>query len=210
MATVVATEANSSPPFPAPDQIYRLTVSQFKQMITTGTLGEDDAVELLHGILVTKMPKNPAHRVATRKSVRALESVLPAGWIVLKEEPIVIPPGSNWEPDIAVVRSELEFDASRDVTPADCCLIVEVADANSRARSERRPIAAKAGIPVFWVVSVENEDNLRWPTKVEVYNDPDQSSGLYRSRLDFESDGQVPVVIDGQEIGTIAVADLLP
>ena len=101
---------DSSSPFPRPDQVYRLTVEQYDQMIRDRILLEDEAVKLLNGVLVTKMPKNPRHRVATRKTVRALEKVLPAGWIVQKEEAIVIPSGSKLEPDVAIIRSELEFD----------------------------------------------------------------------------------------------------
>jgi Uma2 family endonuclease len=209
MATVTPTQSTSWSPLPAPDEFYRLSVEQFDQMIVAGTLGEDEAVELLNGVLVTKMPKNAAHRVGTRKTVRALEQVLPAGWIVQKEEPIVVPPGSKWEPDIAVVRSELEFDASRDAMAADCCLVVEIADTNSKARSEKLPAYAGAGIPVYWVVKLAKETKPSSP-KVEVYTDPDQDAGRYRTRVDFCAIDKVPVVIDGQEVGKIAVADLLP
>ena len=208
MATVAPPQPTSRSPLPEPGEPYRLTVAQFDHMIQTATLGEDEAVELLNGILVTKMPKNAPHRVATRKTARALEQVLPAEWILQKEEAMVVPPGSKWEPDIAIVRSELEFDPSRDALAADCCLVVEVADTNSRARSEKLPICARAGIPVFWVVKLAPETMPATP-KVEVYTDPDQSEGRYRTRVDLYAGEMVPVVINGQEVGQIAVADLL-
>ena len=132
----------------------------------------------MNGVLITKMPKNAPHRVATRKTVRALEKVLPADWIVQKEEPIVVPPGSKWEPDIAIVRSELEFDASRDATAADCFLVVEIAELNSRARSEKLPAYARAGIPVYWVVKLGPQTMPSSP-KLEVYTEPDQAEGRY-------------------------------
>ncbi len=78
MASVIPTQPNPSLPFPSPDQVYRFTVDQFDGMVRNGTPDEDEPVELLNGLLVTKMPKNPRHRVATRKAVRALEGVLPA------------------------------------------------------------------------------------------------------------------------------------
>ena len=151
MATETPAQTIPSSPFPRPDQVYRLTVEQYDQMIRDRILLEDEAVELLNGVLVTKMPKNPRHRVATRKTVRALEKVLPAGWIVQKEEAIVIPSGSKLEPDVAIIRSELEFDSSRDALATDCCLVVEVADTNSLARSEKLPAFVAAGIPVYWI-----------------------------------------------------------
>ncbi len=208
MATVTPTQPTSNSPPPARDEFYRLTVAQFDQMIRTATLREDEAVELLNGILVTKMPKNAPHRVATLKTARALEQILPAEWIVQKEEAIVVPPGTKCEPDIAVVRSELEFDPSRDAMAADCCLVVEVADTNSFPRSEKLPIFASAGIPVYWVVKLAPETMPSTP-KVEVYTDPDQDAGRYRTRVDLYAGETVPVVINGQEVGQIAVADLL-
>jgi Uma2 family endonuclease len=210
MATVPPTQVFASLPLPPPEEVYRLTVEQFDRMVECGFLDEDDPVELLNGVLVTKKPKNPAHCVGTRKTVRALEAVLPPGWIVQKEESLVIPPWNKWEPDVAVVRSELEFDSARDATPAECCLIVEVAVSNVfRARSEKLPGYAVAGIPVYWIVNLTGRISPG-SGSVEFYSDPDQTTGQYRSRLNLHSGDHVPVVIDGREVGRIAVADLLP
>ncbi len=130
MATVTPTQPILSLPLPSPEMVYRFTVEQFDGMVRSGFLDEDDPVELMNGILVTKMPKNPRHTVATRKAVRALQGVIPTGWFVQKEDSLVISAVSKWEPDVAVVRSELEFNSARDATASDCCLIVEVADSN--------------------------------------------------------------------------------
>jgi Uma2 family endonuclease len=210
VATVTPTQAFSSWPLPSPDEVYRLTIEQFDRMVRDGTLDEDEPVELLNGVLVTKMPKNPPHRVATRKTVRALERVLPAGWIAQKEEALVMPPGNKWEPDVAVVRSELEFDSARDATAADCCMVVEIAETNlARARAEKLPAYAAAGIPVYWIVNLSG-GATPGQAMVEVYTDPDQAMGQYRSRVDLQRGDDVSVVIDGREVGRIAVADLIP
>ena len=210
MATATPTHVSSSWPLPSPDEVYRLTVEQFDRMVRDGTLDEDEPVELLNGVLVTKMPKNPPHRVGTRKTVRALERVLPVGWIAQKEEALVMPPGNKWEPDVAIVRSELEFDAARDATAADCCMVVEITDTNlSRARSEKLPAYASAGIPVCWIVNLSGGVALG-SVVVEVYTDADQATGRYRSRLEVHPGDDVAVVIDGREVGRIAVADLVP
>ena len=48
-----------------PDEtIFRLSVEQYQAMIRSGILTDDDPVELLEGLLVTKMAKNPAHALA--------------------------------------------------------------------------------------------------------------------------------------------------
>jgi len=142
--------------------------------------------------------------------VRALEGVIPAGWFAQKEDSLIIPPSNKWEPDVAVVRSELEFDATRDPTAQDCCLFVEVADTGLlRARAEKLPAYARAAIPAYWIINL-NGGNPPGPGSVEVYTDPDPSTGQYRSRVEVYPGDEVTVLIDGQEVGRIAVTDLLP
>ena len=95
----------------------------------------------------------------------------------------MIPPGNKWEPDVAVVRSELEFDSTRDASPSECCLVVEIAETNLfRAQSEKLPAYAAAGIPVYWIVNLTG-GIAPGSGVVEVYSDPDQDCGRYRSRF---------------------------
>ena len=42
--------------------LYRLSVAQYHKMVESGILTEADRVELLEGLLVTKMAINPPHR----------------------------------------------------------------------------------------------------------------------------------------------------
>jgi len=181
-----------------------VTVDEYDQMIEDGTIGENDHVELWDGTVVPKMPKNPRHRVGTRKTAEALERVIPPVWHVAKEEAVVIKPRSKPEPDVAVIRAELKYDSSRDATAADCCLVVEVAD-RSLADHQGKKLAgyARAGIPVYWIINLIDG-------QVEVYNDPNQVVGRYATQIDYTVGQDVPVIIDGQVVGQIAVADLIP
>src|SRR6476469_4194244 len=70
------------------EPIFRLTVAQYHEMIRRGILAADDPIELLEGWLITKMSKNPPHRIATKKLLRALERLIPSGWYVDSQEPI--------------------------------------------------------------------------------------------------------------------------
>ena len=60
---------------------------------------------------------------------------------------------------------------------------------------------AYGGVPVYWIINLVE-------SQIEVYSDPAPEG--YRSRQDFKPGQDVPVVIDGREIGRIAVADILP
>jgi len=202
MSSISQNQAIPVAPLPSPGEVYRVTVEQFDRMVRDGTLGEDEAVELINGVLVNAMPKNPRHRVALRKTILALEKVVPGGWHVAKEESMTVGPGSKWEPDAAVLRADLEFDASRDATVADCGLVVEVADASlARDRGEKLAGYARAGLPAYWIVNLPGG-------RVEVFGNPDPQAGRYRDQTSLGPGEWAPVVLDGREVGRIPVVDL--
>lgn len=89
---------------PSPNGIQEpLSVAQYHELIRAGILTEDAPVELLEGRLVTKMPKDPPHRLATGLLREALQKVVPEGWYVDSQEPVTLSDGEP-EPDVMVVR----------------------------------------------------------------------------------------------------------
>jgi Uma2 family endonuclease len=187
------------------DFIWRLSVEQYHEMIRAAILTADDPVELLDGWLTYKMPKNPPHRIATRCAQKALEAVVPGGWYVDSQEPITLI-DSEPEPDVMVVRGETRQYRDRHPGPDDVALIVEVADATiERDRGVKKRIYARAGIPVYWIINLLE-------SVVEVYTEPSgpTESADYGQRRDYGISESVPVVIEGSEVGRVAVRDLLP
>jgi hypothetical protein len=185
--------------------LYRLSVPQYQAMVRGGILTENDNVELLDGLLVTKMSKNPPHRVSTRKTRRALEAILPDAWFADSQEPVVLSI-SQPEPDITVARSELSDDATRNPDAGDVAFVVEVADSTlSHDRTVKKALYAEASIPIYWIVNLINH-------QLEVYTDPTgpASPPDYANMQIHGPADEVPVIIDGQEIARISVSDLLP
>ncbi|MCI0529796.1 MAG: Uma2 family endonuclease [Nitrospira sp.] len=186
------------------DFIWRLSVSQYHEMIRAGILTEDDPVELLEGWLVTKMPKNPPHRLTTQLTREALARLLPIGWYVDAQEPITLE-DSEPEPDLVIVRGDRRQYRDRHPGPQDVALVVEVADATlQRDRTLKKRTYALAGIPIYWIVNLpENQ--------FEVYIDPsgpvEQSD--YSQRQDYGLSDEVPLVIEGHEVGRLTVRELL-
>jgi Uma2 family endonuclease len=189
---------------PSPDHVYRLTVDQYDRMVNDGTISEHDPVELLGGVLVLKMPKNPEHEWAVAEMQEVLAACQSVAWHVRKEAPVRIPDYDEPEPDVAIVRGTRAAFRGKHPGPADLYLVAEVGnttlDDDQGVRKERY---ARAGIPVYWIV------NLR-DGRVEVYTDPDRAVGNYRNRVDYGPGEQASVSIDGQEVCRITVADLLP
>jgi Uma2 family endonuclease len=174
-------------------------------MIRQGILTEDDPVELLEGWLVTKMPKTPPHRVATRLLRQALERAVPPGWYVDAQEPVTLT-DSEPEPDGMVARGDTRQYLDRHPGPKDLALVVEVAEATlPRDRGPKKRLYARAGIPVYWIVNLPE-------SQVEVYSEPSGESAEpdYRKRQDHGAAHEVPLVIDGREVKRIPVAELLP
>jgi Uma2 family endonuclease len=85
------------------EPIFPLTVEQYHNMIERGTLTDEDPVELIDGVLIYKMPKNPPHTTAVLLSVEAIRSLLPPGWSVRSQDAITLS-NSEPEPDVVVCR----------------------------------------------------------------------------------------------------------
>src|SRR5258706_13809024 len=103
------------------DPIWRLSIDQYHRMIQAGILTDDDAVELLEGWLIPKMPKNPRHRLSTQLTREALARLLPAGCYVGDQEPITTG-DSEPEPDVTIVQGERRQYFDRHPTPQEGAL----------------------------------------------------------------------------------------
>jgi len=100
-----------------------------------------------------------------------------------------------------VARGEIRDYSRRDPDPGDVALVVEVADSRLREARDLTGVYGGGGIAVYWIINLVDRH-------VEVYSDPFQ--GRYQSRVEFKRGQAIPVVIDGRQVGTIAVDDILP
>jgi hypothetical protein len=174
-------------------------------MIRSGILTDGDPVELLEGWLVVKMSKNPPHSTATRLLRRALERLTPTGWFVDTQEPITTL-DSEPEPDLVVVRGEERQFLERHPSPEDLALVVEVSDTSlERDQTTKQRLYARSRVPVYWIANLPE-------SRIEVYTGPSgpvEEPG-YSQRQDFALTDEVPLTIDGREVGRLSVRQLLP
>ncbi len=189
------------PPFP----VRRFTVDEYHRMIQMGLLTEDEPVELLEGWIVPKMPRNPNHDATIELAQETLRGRLPPGWRVRVQSAITTA-DSEPEPDVAVVRGGPRERLSRHPGPQDIALLIEVADSSlAHDRDDKGHLYARARIAFYWIINLVD-------SQVEVYTDPSGPvpAPSYRQRRDYGVTDSVPLVIGGQEIGHIAVRELLP
>jgi Uma2 family endonuclease len=171
-------------------------------MIAAGVFSSKDPVFLWRGQLVEKMTKGPPHNIAATELHSALYELIPAGWFVQKEQPIVFSDDTEPEPDLTVVRGAIRDYADRPPAARDVVLLVEVSDSSLAVDSgEVLEKYAQEAIPCYWLVNIPHR-------RVEVYRRPE--GGRYAERQVFGPDDQVPVVLDGREVGQVAVRHILP
>ena len=174
-------------------------------MIQLGIFTEIDRVEFLEGWIAVKMTRNERHIASGKLIYRALERVLPAGWHVAKDDPILLP-FSQPEPDLSVIRGGIRDYLKRKPGPQDVALVVEVSDSSFvDARGIKKRIYARAGIPAYWIVNLPEG-------RLEVYGGPagQTESPDYGTRTEYGPQDEVELVIGGQAVGRVAVRDLLP
>jgi len=158
----------------------RITVDEYHRMIETGSLGEDDRVQLIAGTVVAMTPQGPAHALAIQSLTRLVGQGLPADLAIRVQLPLTLPDDSEPEPDLAVVR--LADARSRDHHPRTALLVVEVAgDSLPVDRQTKAIVYARAGIPEYWIVNLAE-------STVEVHREPDPAMGAYRTKAVVSSD----------------------
>ena len=187
-------------------RLNRLNVRQYLAMIASGVFPDDAHVELLDGRLVDQMTKYAPHNYTARQLGLLLRGMLPVGWVISEEKSVSL--GRRWrpEPDIAIIRGPNSRYRNIDPTAADIGILIEVADSSyATDRGEKWRAYAAVRIPAYWIVNLNQ-------SRVEVYTDPAGrgKNASYRQAATFGLDAEVPVVVDGREVGRVVVKDILP
>jgi Uma2 family endonuclease len=185
---------------------HLFSVDDYHKMIETGILREGAPVELIEGVVLCRMSKNPPHETACQRVRKRIERLIPGGWDVRPQAPVTLPT-SEPEPDVSVARGDDTDYEARHPGPADLGLVVEVADSSlADDKGIMLRMYARAGIVRYWIVNVPDR-------QIEVYTQPSgpaSSAPAYAHVQIFRPGSVVPLVLDGVTLGTIAVDDVLP
>jgi Putative restriction endonuclease len=182
---------------------WRITADRYLELVDAGVFGARDRVSLWEGQIVEKMTKNRPHVVATLRLQAALAPLAAGAGFVEQEAPVRLAHRDDTlpEPDLKVVRGR-DVDYA-DVPPASAVLlVVEVADSSlAPDRNEVLRKYAIEGMPVYWIANIPHR-------QIEVYRDPSGPSASpgYGSSAVFRPGQNVPVVLDGNDVGSIAVS----
>ena len=181
--------------------LFRMTVDQYERLVQSGLL-DDHQIELIDGLLVRKMGKNPPHSWTVEALREEIAGRLPSGWSSRQEQPAAIPDLNEPEPDVAVVRGTKNDYARRHPRPSDLALVIEVADSTlEKDRGPKLVAYGRGGIPVYWIINLIDR-------QLEVHTLP--HPGGYQRRQVLVTGDEAPLSIDGKEIGRIPVDAILP
>ena len=165
-----------------PELIYRVTVTEYHEMIANGTILSGEPFELLDGQIVRKiraargdnlMTVGIEHALIVKRLAKLTNAFEPFGCHLISQQPITLPPRDEPEPDAAVIRGTVEDYSERHPGLADILCVIEVADSSlSRDRGYKLHLYANAGIPMYVIVNLVDR-------VVEVYRQPVMGEGRF-------------------------------
>jgi Uma2 family endonuclease len=161
----------------------RFTVDEYHKLGQAGVLSENDRIELLEGELIQMPPIGSVHAGIVARLDRAFQASIPQGFAVWTQNPLGLPPLSEPQPDLALLKPRADDYLSSLPVASDVLLVIEVADTTlAYDRDLKMPLYAKHGIPEAWLIDVS-------AARLEVYRDPGTEG--YRTLLRPDRDAIV-------------------
>jgi Uma2 family endonuclease len=144
----------------------KLSLTDFHRMGEAGILRENDRVELIQGELIEMAPIGSRHMATVTRLTRVLIEALGSNAIVSPQNPIALPPDSEPQPDIALLKPRTDYYEASLPEPPDVLLVIEVADTTlAYDRDVKLPLYAQQGIPEVWLIDLQGRS-------LSIYRDP--------------------------------------
>ena len=183
-------------------KVHLWTRENYYQMAELGFF-HGKRVELIEGAIIEMSPMKSLHATVVRRILKTLRKIFVEGYIVDSQLPMSFSQITEPEPDVAVIKGEIEN--FTDSHPKTAELIVEVSDATLRYdRTKKMSLYAKNKIQEYWILNVKNRS-------LEVYRRPirDKKLGFVYTEIKIltEKDLVAPLAAPDAKI---KVADILP
>ena len=143
-----------------------LSVEDYHRMGEVGLFAPEERLELIHGDLVTMAPIGGPHLHLVNVLAQLFSMQVGRSAVVSVQNPICIPPESEPQPDIVLLRPEC-WGRAAVPTANDVLLVIEVADTTlARDREIKIPLYARHGIPEAWLFDVASASTTiyRYPS----------------------------------------------
>jgi Uma2 family endonuclease len=139
-------------------QRRRFSVAEYDRLIEIGVLCEDERVELIEGEILEMSAIGSRHAAAVDRLTALFFGAFGGRCNIRGQNPIQLPPQSEPQPDLALLRLRADFYAAAHPTAADTLLVVEVADSSLEYdRRIKMPLYARNGITEAWLLDLEHD-----------------------------------------------------
>ena len=147
-----------------------VNVEEYYKMAEVGILQPSDHVELIRGEIYTMSPIGSKHAGIVKRLTKLLNDLFRDEVILGVQDPIRLSDENEPEPDISILKYREDYYINGHPTPKDILAIIEVADSSIKYDKEVKiPLYASHGIPVYWIVDIEND-------MIEVLSNPIEGS----------------------------------
>jgi Uma2 family endonuclease len=131
---------------------HKLSLKAYHQMARAGILDENSRVELIYGELIDMAPIGSRHAWMLSLLNKALVDAVGNAAIIYPQNPIALPPNSEPQPDIALLRPKASGYGDALPGAADVLLLIEVADTTIEYdRTVKLQLYAEHNIPEVWL-----------------------------------------------------------
>ena len=163
-------------------QPKRFTIAEYHRLDDIGLLQKENheaRTELIRGEIVFMAAKGTKHTVCCSNVNRELNKLVADRAIIRCQDPILLPPDGQPEPDFVIVRDRSDNYLDGHPLPEDILLVIEIADSSlNYDRDIKGTLYAEAGIEHYWLCNLI--DN-----RLEAYSQPYrdvQGKGNYAQR----------------------------
>lgn len=183
----------------------RFTLEEYAELTKIGFFKEDDRIELIRGELIEMAAKGTKHIFCCQELVATLPGLVDKKGIVRCQDPIVVPSGSEPEPDFVVVKPRGDRYRDAKAQADDVLLIIEVADSSLEYdRTYKGSLYAEAGIESYWIFNLLD-------TQLEVLTQPFQNANGdygYRSQQIYSQNQSID--LPAPLTGSIDLSQIFP
>lgn len=183
----------------------RMTIDEYHRRVAAGEFADRGTVELLEGVVTCKARQSLRHEGAVEKVREVLQKLLPEGWHLRIQQPILTT-DSRPEPDVALVQGAIDGYLNRLPEAEDVALVIEVADGSlTQDRRLKSRVYARAGVICYWILNLIDG-------QLEAFTNPSglvPMPGFHEQRV-YRSEDKLSLVIGLTDLGSIRVADMIP
>jgi Uma2 family endonuclease len=155
----------------------KISLERFHKMAEAGIFGEDDRIELIDGEMLTMAPIGGPHMTMVNRLNSLLVRAIGERGVVSVQNPVALPPDSEPQPDVVVLKPSAGALSAGVPGPADVLLLIEVADSTLRYDlGVKLPLYARHGIKEVWITDLQAQ-------RIEVFRSPGPSGYVQRRAI---------------------------